>query len=144
MRVFSCQEKFAIMRVIMTIPVGMMCECLRCGHAWVKRISGRPARCPKCKQHRWDTPSPGIGRPPKAAGKATEATQPPHSDPDALWLWGCLKDFERRRLAERSLKSLLGQMAEPMREDSLRIGRELSAWLKTARPASARKRKAGE
>lgn len=31
-----------------------ICKCLRCGHEWVKRIEGRPAQCPACKQPRWD------------------------------------------------------------------------------------------
>jgi hypothetical protein len=125
----------------MPMPQSMICECLRCDYVWAKRIPGRPVRCPKCKQPNWDTPSPGLGRPPKAAGKAKK--MPRHIDSDALGLWERLKDFERWDFAARSMKDLLAGMAEPMREDSLRIGPELSAWLKTARPASTTKRKAG-
>lgn len=47
----------------MPIPKNLICDCLRCGHAWVKRIEGRPVRCPKCKQPNWDKPSMGVGRP---------------------------------------------------------------------------------
>jgi hypothetical protein len=50
---------------IMPIPAEKICDCLRCGHAWVKRIDGRPEHCPKCKQPHWDTVSKGRGRPPK-------------------------------------------------------------------------------
>ena len=49
------------------IPASMMCRCLRCGHEWLKRMEGRPKRCPKCISPYWDT-KPGelpIGRPPK-------------------------------------------------------------------------------
>lgn len=38
----------------MPIPKEKICDCKRCGYAWVKRIKGRPARCPKCKQPHWD------------------------------------------------------------------------------------------
>jgi Zn finger protein HypA/HybF involved in hydrogenase expression len=51
----------------MPIPPNMICDCRRCGHAWVKRIAGRPVRCPKCKEHDWDIPAGKLkmGRPPK-------------------------------------------------------------------------------
>ena len=44
----------------MAIPDEMICECLRCGHEWVRRAEGRPKNCPKCKQ--------------------------PDKDPDMMWL----------------------------------------------------------
>jgi predicted Zn-ribbon and HTH transcriptional regulator len=52
----------------MPIPPEMICDCLRCGHAWVKRVAGRPVRCPKCKQPNWDVAAGVLpmGRPPKA------------------------------------------------------------------------------
>jgi len=55
----------------MVIPQSMMCRCLRCKHTWVKRIEGRPATCPKCKEHYWDVPKGKlpIGRPKKKVGK---------------------------------------------------------------------------
>jgi predicted Zn-ribbon and HTH transcriptional regulator len=31
-------------------------HCRKCGHAWVKRIPGRPVECPKCKSRTWDMP----------------------------------------------------------------------------------------
>jgi hypothetical protein len=40
----------------MTIPASMICKCLRCKHTWLKRIDGRPVRCPGCKQYDWDLP----------------------------------------------------------------------------------------
>ena len=124
----------------MSIPVAMVCECQRCGHGWVKRISGRPARCPKCKQHNWDSHSPGLGRPPKTAEKAKKA--PRHIDPEAFRLWGLLKDFERWEFQNRSLKDLLGQLTGQMLEDTLRIAPALSSWLRIPRGA-ARKADAG-
>ena len=54
----------------MPIPKDMVCDCLRCGYAWVKRVPGRPVRCPKCKQPNWDTRSMGVGRPPAASEKS--------------------------------------------------------------------------
>lgn len=53
----------------MPIPKALICDCRRCGHAWVKRVETRPVRCPKCKSPYWDTP-PGklkVGRPRKSA-----------------------------------------------------------------------------
>ena len=32
-----------------------MC-CLRCGHRWLRRITAKPIRCPKCMSAHWDTP----------------------------------------------------------------------------------------
>jgi hypothetical protein len=51
----------------MPIPKDLVCDCRRCGYAWVKRIEGRPKRCPKCKEHDWDIPAGKLpkGRPPK-------------------------------------------------------------------------------
>jgi hypothetical protein len=39
------------------IPKELICQCLRCGHTWVKRISTQPKRCPspKCKSRYWAT-----------------------------------------------------------------------------------------
>jgi len=61
----------------MPIPRELICDCVRCGHAWVKRVAGRPVRCPKCKQPNWDkrVGEVKIGRPatkkpgPKGKGK---------------------------------------------------------------------------
>jgi hypothetical protein len=45
----------------------MTCRCLRCGHKWFKRITGRPEQCPNCTQPNWDIPKGelAMGRPPK-------------------------------------------------------------------------------
>jgi predicted Zn-ribbon and HTH transcriptional regulator len=50
----------------MAIPASMVCECLRCGHTWIRRTEGRPVRCPKCKQAKWGIPvgKLKVGRPP--------------------------------------------------------------------------------
>ena len=54
---------------VMPIPSEKICECVRCGYAWVKRVDARPVRCPKCKQPNWDVPVGKIkmGRPKKKA-----------------------------------------------------------------------------
>jgi hypothetical protein len=63
--------------VAMPIPQSMICKCMRCGHAWIKRIEGRPVRCPNCKEHDWDIAAGELqrGRPKKKAlakkGKTT-------------------------------------------------------------------------
>jgi hypothetical protein len=31
-----------------------ICNCLRCGGTWTKRITGRPLHCPKCQHPDWD------------------------------------------------------------------------------------------
>ena len=62
----------------MPIPKDMVCDCLRCGHSWVKRLLNReggdvvtrPARCPKCKSPYWDTMAGELRRGPKP--KATK------------------------------------------------------------------------
>ena len=46
----------------MTIPASMVCKCLRCGHEWVKRISGRPKYCSGCKESNWDVPAGKLPR----------------------------------------------------------------------------------
>ena len=62
----------------MTIPASMWCECVRCGYRWIKRIDGRPKRCPSptCKEHDWDIPvgKKALGRPP--AKKAVAKRKP--------------------------------------------------------------------
>ena len=63
----------------MPIPSEMICDCLRCGHGWVKRVAGRPVRCPKCKQPNWDVAVGGVrmGRPPKTAAKTKVVRRTP-------------------------------------------------------------------
>ena len=55
----------------MKIPQSMICVCERCGHRWVKRIEGRPAQCPNCKEQYWDVPAGKLkrGRPVARWGK---------------------------------------------------------------------------
>lgn len=35
--------------------------CLRCGHEWAGRKTGRPLVCPDCKSKVWDQPRPAYG-----------------------------------------------------------------------------------
>ena len=60
----------------MPIEKSRICDCLRCGFAWVKRAAGRPVLCPKCKSPYWHVPAGKLpmGRPPKKkAGKRKPA-----------------------------------------------------------------------
>ena len=57
----------------------------------------------------------------------------PAVDPDAIWLWGRLKDFERWRFEGRSIAELLDAMTSPMRQDTIRLGPMVAAWLLKAR-----------
>ena len=61
----------------MTIPKSMVCKCERCRHTWVKRIEGRPVRCPKCKQPNWDVKAGVLkmGRPPEASSRAKKMAE---------------------------------------------------------------------
>jgi Zn finger protein HypA/HybF involved in hydrogenase expression len=71
MRTYLNQGKSMLSCEKVPIPKSMMCECKRCGHSWVKRVATRPARCPKCKQPKWDIPAGELkmGRPVKGRGK---------------------------------------------------------------------------
>ena len=35
--------------------------CVRCGHGWTPRKSGRPVRCPACGSRKWDSPREADG-----------------------------------------------------------------------------------
>lgn len=50
---------------LMPIPSVMICECVRCGHSWVKRVETKPIRCPNCKKPNWDVPPLKRGPKPK-------------------------------------------------------------------------------
>jgi hypothetical protein len=44
-----------------------VCKCVRCTYVWVKRVPGRPVRCPNCKQPNWDISLGTLKRGPKPA-----------------------------------------------------------------------------
>jgi hypothetical protein len=50
-------------------------------------------------------------------------------DPDALWLWGRLRDFERNEILKREPNDLLIAMTDSMRDDCFRITPRVLAWL---------------
>lgn len=54
----------------------------------------------------------------------------PRMDPDALWFWGRLRDFEQGGLLSRNPNDLLEAMTDSMRDDTARICPRLLAWLK--------------
>jgi len=72
-------------------PSPWACYCLRCGHMWVKRIYGRPKRCPWCK-HEWDVPvgMRKLGRPKKTEVRAKGGEEPMSGEP---WLQRWLKSY---------------------------------------------------
>lgn len=51
-------------------------------------------------------------------------------DPDALWFWGRLRDFERSDLFSRDPNDLIEAMTDSMRDDVSRIRPRLLSWLK--------------
>lgn len=51
-------------------------------------------------------------------------------DPDALWIWGRLRDFERDRITDRDPEELVEAMTEPMKADICRILPSVRAWLR--------------
>jgi hypothetical protein len=53
----------------------------------------------------------------------------PRMDPDALWFWGRLRDFERNGIFGRKVAELVGMMTDSMRDDCIRILPSLRAWL---------------
>lgn len=72
-------------------------------------------------------------KPPTTKGilrAAEPAPRKPKVDPDALWLWGRLLDFERDGLLEKSPADLIETMTDPMKDDVHRLAPKVAAWLK--------------
>jgi hypothetical protein len=53
----------------------------------------------------------------------------PQMDPDSLWLWGRLRDFERANIFRRDPDSVIAAMTESMRADVERILPALQSWI---------------
>lgn len=51
-------------------------------------------------------------------------------DPDALWLWGRLRDFEQKHILDRDPDNVLAAMTDAMRADTLRLSGRVAEWLK--------------
>ena len=68
---------------------------------------------------------------PSTSGIIGKPKQEP-MDPQALWLWGRLRDFEREGLLDRNLRDILLQMTDAMRADARRLLPSVSDWLKGA------------
>lgn len=51
-------------------------------------------------------------------------------DEDALWLWGRLRDFERRGVLDLDQTNLMAEMTDAMRSDCLRLAEPVTEWLK--------------
>ena len=50
-------------------------------------------------------------------------------DPNALWLWGHLRDFERLSVLALDPDDLLSEMTDGMRADVRRLAPLVAAWL---------------
>lgn len=64
------------------------------------------------------------GEEPTRAGLRKEIVSRPKTkvmDPNALWIWGRLKDFERHGVLSADPQNLLNEMTEPMRADVRRL-----------------------
>lgn len=59
---------------------------------------------------------------------AEKAKKPPMS-PNALWLWGRLRDFEREGLLDAHPDDLLAEMTEAMQADVRRLASAVADWL---------------
>jgi len=51
-------------------------------------------------------------------------------DPDALWLWDRLRDFERRGILGRSSTELVSEMTEAMAADARRLAPAVSSFIR--------------
>lgn len=68
---------------------------------------------------------------PSTAGILKQNGEASPMDPDALWLWGRLRDFERRGLLDVRPQDLLGEMTDAMKDDTMRLAPLVSDWLNT-------------
>lgn len=50
-------------------------------------------------------------------------------DPDALWLWGRLRDFERKDLLGEDPADVYGEMTDAMKADTIRLIPLVTDWL---------------
>jgi hypothetical protein len=68
---------------------------------------------------------------PTTRGIIAANKEPPKrlADPQALWLWGRLRDFERDGILDVDPRELFGRMTDTMRPDIVRLAPRVSAWL---------------
>ena len=64
------------------------------------------------------------------ANSLCENPPPKTEDPDALWLWGRLREFERNGIIEREASELVTAMSDSQRDDCFRILPAVLAWLR--------------
>jgi hypothetical protein len=72
-------------------------------------------------------------KPPSTKGILRASAPPPRlrvADPEALWLWGRLLDFERNGMLGREPAAVLESMTEEMLDDTHRLAPKVAAWLK--------------
>jgi hypothetical protein len=69
---------------------------------------------------------------PTTAGiiRAAEASKPNPVSPEALWLWGRLRDFERDELLKKSPAEILSTMTPTMLDDVHALAPRVAAWLR--------------
>jgi hypothetical protein len=61
--------------------------------------------------------------------QATPAATVKPMDPQALWLWGRLRDFERDGMLDRDQAEILAELTDGMRADVLRLALLVCEWL---------------
>jgi hypothetical protein len=66
---------------------------------------------------------------PSTRGIISKPKQEP-MDPDALWLWGRLRDFENKGILDRNHDEIIGAMTDAMRDDVARLSDRVADWLK--------------
>ncbi len=71
----------------------------------------------------------GPGKP-STSGIISDRPRQEPMDPQALWVWGRLRDFERVGLLEKDPQAFLPEMTEPMQADVRRLVRPVTDWLK--------------
>lgn len=71
-------------------------------------------------------------KPPSTKGILRAAAPPPRqvAPPEALWLWGRLRDFERDGLLDKDPAGIVGTMTDPMKDDTHRLAPKVAKWLK--------------
>jgi hypothetical protein len=71
-------------------------------------------------------------KPPSTKGVLRAAAPQPLriADPEAIWLWGRLRDFERDGLLEKNPSDLIRTMTGPMKDEVHRLAPKVAKWLK--------------
>jgi hypothetical protein len=75
----------------------------------------------------------GVSVKPPSTKGVLRAVKPPKeriADPESLWLWGRLLEFERNGMLGREQCDVLESMTDDMLDDTHRLAPKVAAWLK--------------